>query len=126
MSSEDAWHFTLMKLDTWKQHKVAFSIQVQAMMTENQHLTLTPKSLFFLGLDDESYHDHPFIIILKPCPFCQKKFEPPLDVKFTSCKHFYHSWCALNHFSTSTKCCSKGVGKKCIQINGCFSETTCW
>ncbi len=112
MSSEDAWHFTLMKLDTWKQHKVALSIQVQAMMIDNQHPTLTPKSLSFLGLGNESYPNHPFIIILKPCPFCQKKFEPSWDVKFTSYKHFYHSWCALSHFSTSTKCLFEGCGQE--------------
>jgi hypothetical protein len=44
------------------------------MMTENQHPTLTPKPLSSLGLDDENYHDHPFIIIMKPCPFCQNVF----------------------------------------------------
>jgi hypothetical protein len=33
-----------------------------------------------------------------------KGFAPSWDCKLASCNHAYHSWCALNHISTSSKC----------------------
>ncbi len=39
-------------------------------------------------------------------------FEPIWDVKIMSCKHAYHSWCALNHLSTFTKCLFEGYGRE--------------
>jgi hypothetical protein len=63
-------------------------------------------------LDGEDYLDHPSLIAMKHCPFCQKLFEPAWDVKFASSYNFYHSWCALSHFSTSIKCLFKRCGQK--------------
>jgi len=45
-------------------------------------------------------------------------FEPIRDVKSMSCKHAYHSWCALNHLSTFTNCLFEGHGERCIPCGG--------
>lgn len=70
-----------------------------------------PTTIVFLGLDNEDYPNHLSSVAMKPRPFCQSLFEPTWDVKFVFCQHSYHSWCALNHFSTSTKC----LFKRCWQ-----------
>jgi hypothetical protein len=38
------------------------------------------------------------------CSFCGLYFEPIWVGKLASCKQLYHPWCAIVHFSTSTKC----------------------
>jgi hypothetical protein len=43
-----------------------------------------PKAFYFLGLDGEDYLEHPSLIAMKHCPFCQRLFEPAWDVKFAS------------------------------------------
>jgi hypothetical protein len=43
-------------------------------------------------------------VLILPCQFCLKGFEPSWDYKLASCKHAYHSWCVVCHFSTSSKC----------------------
>jgi hypothetical protein len=43
-----------------------------------------PKAIFFFGLDGEDYLDHPSLIAMKHCPFCQRLFEPTWDVNFAS------------------------------------------
>lgn len=46
------------------------------------------------------------------CPFCLQGFEPAWNCRLASCRHAYHSWCALTHFSESTKCIHKGCAKE--------------
>jgi len=65
-----------------------------------------------LGLDNEDYLDHPSLVVMKICPFCQKLLKPAWDVKLSSCQHSYQFWCALNHFSTSIKCLLERCGQE--------------
>jgi hypothetical protein len=45
-----------------------------------------------------------FDVLILPSPFFLEGFEPYWDHKLASCKHAYYSWCAVCHFSTSSKC----------------------
>jgi hypothetical protein len=116
-------------INTRKWHKVTLSVQVQAMVTKNQCPTLTPKPLSFLGLDGEDYLDHLSLVTVKPCLFFHRFFELTWDVKFVFCQNSYHSWCALNHFPTSTKCLLEGVwARNASSLAVAFKreETMCW
>jgi hypothetical protein len=44
---------------------------------------------------------------VSPCPFCNRGFKPAWAALVVSCEHTYHIWCALTHFSSSTKCLHK-------------------
>jgi hypothetical protein len=44
---------------------------------------------------------------VSPCPFCNRGFKPAWAALVVSCEHAYHVWCALTHFSSSTKCLHK-------------------
>jgi hypothetical protein len=44
---------------------------------------------------------------VSPCPFCNRGFKPAWAALVVSCEHAYHIWCALTHFSSSTKCLHK-------------------
>jgi hypothetical protein len=56
------------------------------------------------------------------CSFCGLSFEPIRAGTLASCKHLYHPWCAMVHFSTSTKCvdplCVKEMHDSCWLCNG--------
>ncbi len=82
------------------------------MLSANQHPTFAPLPLPFLGLEGKDHIDHRCVLRIVPCPFCHRLFGPTWDGKIVSCKHVYHSWCALNHFFTSTKCFLTGYGQE--------------
>ncbi len=108
VSTKDKGHPTLIKLDIWKQPKVALCFQVQMMLSGNQRPNITPLLLSFIGLEGEKYPDYPHLLAILPCPFCCRLFEPTWDCKFVSCKHAYHYWCVICQFYSSTKCLFEG------------------
>jgi len=55
-------------------------------------------------LENPNYPNSPCLLLILPCPFYQRLFEHAWDCKIVFCKHVYHSWCAITHFSSSTKC----------------------
>jgi hypothetical protein len=48
--------------------------------------------------------DFQFYLWVGGCSFCGLSFELVWVGKLASCKYLYHPWCAIVHFSTSTKC----------------------
>ncbi len=71
-----------------------------------------PKAIVFLKFGQWNYLYHHVLVVVKPCRFCQRLFEPTWYVKFVSYRHSYHFWCALSHFSTSTKCLFEMCGQE--------------
>jgi hypothetical protein len=62
-------------------------------------------------------------IVIKQCPFYRLGFPDVWVGKLASYKHLYHYWCALLHFSFSSKCihltCEKEMHKSwwsCVGI----------
>jgi hypothetical protein len=108
----EAWKFESIKLDTMKWHKPTLCMQAQGMMNRHQCPTLMSLPLPLLCLESPYYLNFPCLLSILPCPFCQRLFEPTWDYKIASCKHTYHLWCAINHFSNSTKCLFEGCGQE--------------
>jgi hypothetical protein len=77
------------------------------MKNGNPCPTLTPSPLFFVLLKKDVGEKISIFLSVTHCPFCHQGFEPTWDNKSASCKHLYHSWCALIHFFRSSKCLLK-------------------
>jgi hypothetical protein len=61
-------------------------------------------------MNDE--HNRSYIWVSDCCSFCGLGFEPIWATIVASCKHLYHPWCALIHFTFSTMC----VDPSCEQM----------
>ncbi len=118
----EAWRFILIRLDPMKQHKAALCMQTQGMMSGHQHPTLMPLPLLLLCMENPNYPNFPWLLSILPCLFYQGLFEPAWDHKITFCKHTYHSWCVITHFSSSIKFLLEGCGEKMHPNCGCFME----
>lgn len=108
----EAWRSESIKQNTMKRHKVIFCMQGQGMKSKHQHPTLMPLPLHLLFLKNPDYNDSPCLLLILICPFCQRLFELAWDCKIVFCKHFYHLWCAITHFSSSTKCLLEDYGEE--------------
>jgi hypothetical protein len=83
----------LLKLNPWE------------VIIDNQ----SPSPLPFVPMDmDVSFQCSLNILFILPCPFCNRGFEPTWDCKIIFCRHAYHSWCVIVHFSNSSKWLLKG------------------
>lgn len=51
-------------------------------------------------------------LMVEKCSFCGLGFDPIWATRLTSCKHFYHDWCALSHFNTSFFCIENKCGQE--------------
>lgn len=110
--SEEAWTKVVQKQELWKRHRVALSSQLKSMKTNYQRPALYPAPLPFLYLEAE-IQDVPIVgIEIGACPYCTRGFEPAWDCKFSSCKHPYHTWCSLSHFSKVPTCMSPDCGQE--------------
>jgi hypothetical protein len=80
------------------------------MKNEHQRPFMNPSPLPFDFLSNDA--STPFFsnLAISPCPFCHQRFELAWDCKIVFYKHAYHSWCAIFHFSSSSKCLFKGCG----------------
>ena len=106
-NAEEAWSNANSRLFLWKRHRLAFQSQLRGMRSAYERPTTTPAPLpnFYNDWRDEPLHSQAVEIL--QCPFCLRGFEPAWDARLASCRHAYHSWCALTHFSESTKCIHK-------------------
>ena len=96
------------KQHLWKRHRLAFQSQLRGMRAGYERPATTPSPVPGLYSD---YRDEPVrteLVDIGACPFCMRGFEPAWDCRLASCRHAYHSWCALTHFSESTKCIHQG------------------
>ncbi len=69
-----------------------------------QHPTFHPSPFPFISMDNEAFTFLPNHLIIFPWPFFLRVFYHAWDYKLVSYKHAYHSWRAVSHFSTSSKC----------------------
>ena len=107
-NAEEAWSNANSRLFLWKRHRLSIQIQLRGMRAAYKRPTTAPAPLpsFYNDWRDEPLHTH--VVEIRVCPFCLQGFEPAWDARLASCRHAYHSWCALTHFSESTKCIHKG------------------
>jgi hypothetical protein len=106
-NAEEAWSNANSRLFLWKRHRLALQSQLRGMRSAYERPTTTPAPLpnFYNDWRDEPLHSQ--VVQILVCPFCLRGFEPAWDARLASCRHAYHSWCALTHFSESTKCIHK-------------------
>lgn len=78
------------------------------MKNGQQWPALIPSPLPFVCLGSVDYGEFLKFLSILACPFCHRGFELASDYKITSYRHVYHSWCAIFHFSNSSKCLLKG------------------
>jgi len=113
------WH------QAWKRHKEALKSQLQSI----QRPSLSPSPVLAGGFNTSfmsitnaaasvgdatgagatmfSSSSSVEALSVSPCPFCNRGFKPAWAALVVSCEHAYHIWCALTHFSSSTKCLLK-------------------
>ena len=91
----------------WKRHRVALQSQLRGMRAGYERPTTTHAPLSSIHSDWREEHVFSDPIQVGVCPFCLRGFQPAWDCRLASCRHAYHSWCALTHFSESTKCIHK-------------------
>jgi hypothetical protein len=106
-NAEEAWSNANSRLFLWKRHRLAIQSQLRGMRAAYERPTTTPAPLpsFYNDWRDEPLHSE--TVQIQMCPFCLRGFQPAWDCRLASCRHAYHSWCALTHFSESTKCIHK-------------------
>ena len=106
-TTEEAWSNAKSKQFLWKRHRLALQSQLRGMKVayERPTTTLAPLPTIYIDWREEQVHSETIDITL--CPFCLRGFQPAWDCLLASCRHAYHSWCALTHFNESTKCIHK-------------------
>ena len=107
-TAEEAWSNAKSKQHLWKRHRLAFQSQLRGMRCGYERPATTPAPLPTMHNNYREDSVHNEILDIGVCPFCLRGFEPAWDCRLASCRHAYHSWCALTHFSESTKCIHKG------------------
>jgi hypothetical protein len=117
------WH------KAWKRHKEALNSQLRSMKSGVQRCSLSPSPVLAGGFNTSSmsitnaaasagdatgaaatmFSSSSTVeaLSVSPCPFCNRGFKPAWAALVVSCEHAYHIWCALTHFSSSTKCLLK-------------------
>ena len=105
--AEEAWSNAKSKQFLWTRHRLALQSQLRGMKTGYERPTTThvPLPTTYIDWREERVQSETILITL--CPFCMRGFQPAWDCRLASCRHAYHSWCALTHFSESTKCIHK-------------------
>ena len=111
-NADEAWSVAKNKQHLWKRHRLAFQSQLRGMKCGYERPATTPAPLPTMYNDYREECVHSEQIHIGVCPFCLQGFEPAWDCCLASCRHAYHSWCALTHFSESTKCIHKGCAKE--------------
>ena len=106
-TAEEAWSNAKSKQFLWKRHRLAIQSQLRGMKAAYERPTTTPAPLSTIYIDWRQEQVHTETIDITLCPFCLRGFQPAWDCRLASCRHAYHSWCALTHFSESTKCIHK-------------------
>jgi hypothetical protein len=106
--AEEVWSNAKSKQHLWKRHRLAFQSQLRGMRAGYERPATTPSPLPCMYNDYRDEHVHTEFLEIGVCPFCLRGFQPAWDCRLASCRHAYHSWCALTHFSESTKCIHKG------------------
>lgn len=91
-------------MEVWKRQKFALCEQVHSMKYGNKCPSFHPSPLPFISMDNDASKISPSHLLILPCPFCLRGFDLAWDYKLVSCRHAYHSWCVVSHFSTSSKC----------------------
>ena len=106
-AAEEAWSNAKTRQFLWSRHRLALQSQLRGMRAGYERPTTTPVPLPAIHSDwgQEPIATH--TIQVGVCPFCLRGFQPAWDCRLASCRHAYHSWCALTHFSESTKCIHK-------------------
>jgi hypothetical protein len=109
--ADEAWANAKKRQELWMRHKSAYQLQLRGMKSGYERPSTNPSPL------PSMYHDYAstdigiHVVEIGVCPFCLHGFEPIWDCHIVSCRHAYHSWCALTHFSESTKCIEKNCGQ---------------
>ena len=109
--ADEAWANAKKRQELWMRHRCAYQLQLRGMKSGYERPSTTPSPLPSLYQDYDSPELGIQVVEIGVCPFCLHGFEPIWDCHIVSCRHAYHSWCALTHFSESTKC----IGKNCGQ-----------
>jgi hypothetical protein len=120
--------------ESCKRHKAALSSQLKSMQSGLQRPSLSPSPVLAGGFNTSfmsitnaaasvgdatgagatmfSSSSSVEALSVSPCPFCNRGFNPAWAALVVSCEHAYHIWCALTHFSSSTKCLLKDCQQK--------------
>lgn len=108
---DEAWANAKKRQELWMRHRSAYQLQLRGMKSGYERPSTTPSPLPSLYHDYDSPELGIQTVEIGVCPFCLHGFEPIWDRHIVSCRHAYHSWCALTHFSESTKCIEKNCGQ---------------
>jgi len=95
------------------------------MKNEHQRPFMNPSPLPFDFLSNDAFTPFFSNLAISPCPFCHQGFELAWDCKTVFYRHAYHSWCAISHFSSSSKCLFKGCGEE-MHIDWWVVATPLW
>ena len=106
-NAEETWSNAKTRQFLWNRHRIALQSQLRGMRAGYERPTTTPVPLPAIHSDWREEHVFSDTIQVGVCPFCLQGFELAWDCRLASCRHAYHSWCALTHFSESTKCIHK-------------------
>jgi hypothetical protein len=63
-------------MDVWKWQKSTLCQQVQMMSSNMHRLALSPSPLLIFFLENDLSHVLYYNVLMLPCPFCFKGFEP--------------------------------------------------
>ena len=109
--ADEAWAYAKRRQELWLRHRSAYQLQLRGMKACYERPTLNPSPSPSIYRNYNSANVDILVVEIGVCPFCLCGFDPVWDCCLVSCRHAYHSWCAVTHFSTSTKC----IDTKCGQ-----------
>lgn len=109
--ADEAWAYAKRRQELWMRHRGAYQLQLRGMKACYERPGTNPSPSPSIYLDYNSANIDIHVVEIGVCPFCLCGFEPVWDCCLVSCRHAYHSWCAVTHFSTSPKCVEINCGQ---------------
>ena len=92
-------------------HRGAYQLQLRGMKACYERPGTNPSPSPSIYHDYKSANIDIQVVEIGVCPFCLCGFEHVWDCCLVSCRHAYHSWCAVTHSSNSPKCIDTNCGQ---------------
>ena len=109
--ADEAWAYAKKRQELWMRHRAAYQMQLRGMKACYERPGTLPSPSPLIYLDYKSGNVDTQVVEIGVCPFCLRGFEPVWDCCLVSCRHAYHSWCAVTHFSNSPTCIDENCGQ---------------
>lgn len=109
--ADEAWANTKKRQELCMRHRGAYQSHLHGVKAGYERPATNPAPLPSIYHEYKSTKVNIQVVEIGVYPFCLCGFKHVWDCCLTSYRHTYHSWCALTHFSESTKCIEKNYGQ---------------